>query len=144
MPISTKKIGSTITLQIKYISLSIHPLLHFFLVPLCSASSLLTCAERTNQGRNCFFIAGQQTDRNTYYFGGLLAVGFNRGEDSFLSVDRQDGAKQPGANTNSLIEDKKRRSAFKNGTILNCPYRLHSFPFSSSFKMKVKIGPMIE
>ena len=65
-----KKIGSTITLQIKYIS--IHPLLHFFLVPLCSAS-LLTCAERTNQGRNCFFIAGQQTDRNTYYFGGLLA-----------------------------------------------------------------------
>ena len=61
---------------------------------------------RTNQGRNCFFIAGQQTDRNTYYFGGLLAVGFNRGEDSFLSVDRQDGAKQPGANTNSLIKKK--------------------------------------
>ena len=69
--------------------------------------------ERTNQGRNCFFIAGQQTDRNTYYFGGLLAVGFNRGEDSFLSVDRQDGAKQPGANTNSLIE--KKRSALKTG-----------------------------
>ena len=123
--INKRKIGSTITLQIKYISTSLATFLLRF--PYMCSASLLTCAERTNQGRNCFFIAGQQTDRNTYYFGGLLAVGFNRGEDSFLSVDRQDGAKQPGANTNSLIEDKKRRSAFKNGTILNCPYRLLNF-----------------
>ena len=103
--INKRKIGSTITLQIKYISTSLATFLLRF--PYMRSASLLTCAERTNQGRNCFFIAGQQTDRNTYYFGGLLAVGFNRGEDSFLSVDRQDGAKQPGANTNSLIEKKK-------------------------------------
>ena len=113
---------------------------------MCSAS-LLTCAERTNQGRNCFFIAGQQTDRNTYYFGGLLAVGFNRGEDSFLSVDRQDGAKQPGANTNSLIEEKMIFLCKKKREYTNCPYRLlnsikifHSAPILRGRL----IGPMIE
>ena len=122
--INKRKIGSTITLQIKYISTS--PATFLLRFPyMCSASIPLDMCrmnERTNQGRNCFFIAGQQTDRNTYYFGGLLAVGFNRGEDSFLSVDRQDGAKQPGANTNSLIEEK-RRSALKNGTTYtNCRF----------------------